>query len=100
MQTTHECHAYACEWQDIEKILAGKDTPMLVNDPDCLSERDTYLGTATLTTNFGSKEQLAGKQIERLQALLQAARAEAQARESAILERITKLQALTFEAAA
>lgn len=99
MQITYECHAYACEWQDIEKIVSGKDTPMLVSDPDCLSERDTYLGTVVLKATYGTKEELAGKQIERLQALLQAARAEAQARENAILERITKLQALTFEAA-
>ena len=99
MQITYKCHAYACEWQDIEKIVAGKDTPMLVNDPECLSERDTYLGEVVVTATYGSKEELAGKQIERLQALLQAARAEAQARENAILERITKLQALTFEAA-
>lgn len=99
MQVIYECHAYACEWQDIEKIVGGKDTPMLVNDPDWLSENDTYLGTVVLTATYGTKEELASKQIERLQALLQAARAEAQARENAILERITKLQALTYEAA-
>ncbi len=99
MQITYECHAYACEWQDIENIVSGKDTPLLTLAPDCLSEQDTYLGTVVLTATYGTKEELASKQIERLQALLQAARAEAQARENAIMERITKLQALTFESA-
>jgi len=100
MQISIECHAYACDWQDLEKILSGKDTPMLTCcGPELLSEGDTYLGTAVLSFDVGPKDQIAAKQIDRLQSILQTVRAENQQRENAILDRISKLQSIAYEPA-
>lgn len=99
MEVQIKCHAYAGDWQDIEKILGGKDTPMLTASPEHLDEGDTYLGVATLSFEAGSKEELAAKQVDRLQALLQSVRAENQQRENAIVDRINKLQAIAYESA-
>lgn len=99
MQLTINCHAYAAEWMDIESILSGKDTPILTLAPEHLSESDTVLGTAVLTVDAGSAEQLSAKQLDRLQALLETLRADNQKRENALIDRISKLQAIGFSAA-
>lgn len=64
-----------------------------------MGEDDTYIGKATLTVEVPEQGQMAALQIDRLNKLLEAARAEAQKRENAILDRISKLQALTYSEA-
>ena len=101
MQVTYTAHAYACEWQDIDAIISGKDTPMLTkHEKDYLSESDLYLGTCTVTMDLAPKEDLATAQMARLRTLLENLRAERQKQENAIIDRINKLQALTYESEA
>lgn len=98
---TYTAHAYACEWQDVDAIISGKDTPMLTHSgPEHLSESDLYLGTCTVSIDLAPKEEIATAQMARLRALLENLRAESQKRENAIIDRINKLQALTYESEA
>lgn len=72
-----------------------------------LNEMDTYsvergwvvIGNATVTVDFFDKAEIKSQQMDALKAQLQTVRAENQKRENAILDQISKLQALTFESA-
>lgn len=98
---TYTANAYASEWQDLEKVVSGKETPLTtMYDTDCLSESDTYLGKATITLELGSMEQISAAQIKRLESMLETVRAENQKRENALIDRISKLTAIGYEVAA
>jgi hypothetical protein len=56
----------------------------------------TEVGTAEVTVTFYPRDTVAEKELEGLQAQLQEVRAENQMRENAILDRISKLQAITY----
>ena len=58
------------------------------------------IGSATVTVEYLSKEERQSKQLVALKEKLQTVRAENQKRENAILDQISKLQALTFVEAA
>lgn len=70
-----------------------------------VNEMDTYsaergwivIGNATVTVDFFDKAEIKSQQMDALKAQLQTVRAENQQRENAILDQISKLQALTFE---
>jgi hypothetical protein len=57
------------------------------------------VGEATIEVTLHSSEVIAASQLDSLKAKLQEVRAENQQRENAILDQISKLQALTFEPA-
>lgn len=95
---TYTANAYAPEWMDLEKIVAGKDTPLTtMYDTDCLSDSDTYLGKAKITLELDSMEQISAAQLKRLNSILETVRAENQKRENALIDRINKLQAIGYE---
>lgn len=59
--------------------------------------RYTQIGQAQITVTLHSSDQLVASQIASLQAALAAERAGSVQRQNAILERISKLSALTFD---
>lgn len=59
----------------------------------------TEVGIATITVEFYPREQIIAKQIDGLREQLRRHRINAHLSEQAILEQISKLQALTFEPA-
>ena len=56
----------------------------------------TEVGTAEVTVTFHPAETVVAKELQGLQAQLQKVRAENHMRENAILDRISKLQAITY----
>jgi hypothetical protein len=56
------------------------------------------VGVATITVTFHPREELVAKELDGLNTQLQKVRAENQQRENAILDRISKLQAITYDA--
>lgn len=94
-------------WRNIDYILhtvkegrfdeAASGLTYLNHD---MSDTDGWaeVGVATITVTFHPRDELVAKELEGLNAQLQAVRAENQQRENAILDRISKLQALEFTA--
>jgi hypothetical protein len=65
-----------------------------------MSDTDGWaeVGIATITVTFHPREELVSKELEGLNAQLQKVRADNMMRENAILDRISKLQALEYTA--
>lgn len=57
------------------------------------------IGNATVTVDYLEPTDIAAQQMDALKAKLQSVRAENQQRENAILDQISKLQAISYEAA-
>lgn len=96
-----------CKWHDIRYVtdcLAQGKTEDLVSEltytnhdmSDC--EYWAEVGVATITVTLHTLDVIASKELEALNAQLQKVRAENQERENAILDQISKLQAITYEA--
>lgn len=103
MQVTYKASAYLdLKFHSLTELTEGNVTPLLC-DPNGSSyfDRQGYarIGTETVTVELHSENEIAASQLEALQKQLQAVRAENQQRENAILNQISKLQALTFQAA-
>lgn len=103
MQVTYKASAYLdLKYQSLKDFAEGVFTPMLsdVNGSDYF-DREGYarIGTATVTVDLHTENEIAANQLASLQKQLQAVRAENQQRENAILDQISKLQALTLQAA-
>jgi UDP-N-acetylglucosamine 2-epimerase len=107
MQVTGTLKAWTTsKWRNIEHveqmIKAGRPDEALAAmhfiDHD-MSDTDewTEVGTAEVVVTFHPREAVVAKELEGLQAQLQKVRAENQYRENAILDRISNLQALTYE---
>lgn len=77
--------------------------PSLAEDPLSKAYREhgfQVVGKATVTVEYFDKDEIHRGQMDVLKEQLQATRAENQKRENAILDQISKLQALTFVEAA
>lgn len=96
MQITFNAFAYKAEYHDMERIAAGKELPWLWQFE---SKDELKIGTAVVTVTLFPKEVLHANELAALNEKLQEVRAENQKRENAILDQISKLQALTFEQA-
>jgi hypothetical protein len=99
MQVTFEAQAYIDKFTSLQSVTNGERMPSVVT-PDIgkyMSEY-TLIGTATVTIELHTEDQILASQLDALKAQLQAVRAENQRRENAILDQISKLQALTFTA--
>lgn len=95
------------QWRDINSLLhtvkegkfddAAAEMSYLNHD---MSNTDGWaeVGIATITVTFYPRDELVAKELEGLNAQLQNVRAENQRRENAILDRISKLQAIAYEA--
>lgn len=101
MKVTYQVKAYMSQYDTLERIAAGKDFPMLTHGSGGYFEGEGYplIGTAEVTVTLHSPDEVVQNQISALQAQLQKQRADAYLAEQAILERISKLQAITYEPA-
>jgi hypothetical protein len=94
------------KWRDIDWLLhtvkegkfddAAAEMSYLNHD---MSDTDGWaeVGIATITVTFHPREELVSKELEGLNAQLQKVRADNMMRENAILDRISKLTAITYE---
>ncbi len=99
MNVTFEGHAYIGKYTTLDDFLAGRDSPSILRHKTEDLPGYTYLGPVTVTTECRSTDEIVVAQITNLQKELQTVRAKSQAAENAILDQISKLQALTFEQA-
>jgi hypothetical protein len=103
MEITFEADAYISRYTTIEEVLNGQRLPTVVSKDSDKSywaeDGYTHIGSVTMTVDVKPTDQIALDKIEALKAKLQTVRAENQQRENAILDQISKLQALTFQAA-
>jgi len=93
-------------WNDIthvESLIKEGKTAEALNclmytNSDMSGNEDwTEVGVAEVSVTFHPREDIVAKELEGLQAQLQKVRADNHMRENAILERISNLQALTYE---
>lgn len=94
-------------WRNIEHILhtvkegsfdeAASELTYINHD---MSETEGWaeVGVATITVTFHPRDEIVAKELEGLNTQLQKVRAENHMRENAILDRISKLQALEYTA--
>jgi hypothetical protein len=106
MQATATIKAWTTsKWRDIdyvqELINEGNTTEALA--ALCFSNNDmsdmedwTEVGTAEVTVTFHPRDTVVAKELEGLKVQLERVRADNHMRENAILDRISKLQAITY----
>jgi hypothetical protein len=94
------------QWRDVEHILqtikggefdeAASELTYINHD---MSDTEGWVevGVATITVTFYPRDELVAKELDGLNTQLQKVRAENQQRENAILDRISKLQAITYD---
>lgn len=103
MQVTYKASAYLdLSFNSLKEFADGRGTPVLCElGGSSYFEGQGYsrIGTATVTVELHTENEIAANQLASLQKQLQEVRAENQQRENAILDQISKLQALTFQAA-
>lgn len=95
------------KWRNIDHILHAVKEGKLdeavsdmsyINHDMSGTEDWTEVGIATITVTFYPQEDIVAKELEGLNAQLQKVRADNAMRENAILDRISKLQALEYTA--
>ena len=95
------------EWQTMDDLLQMVERGEMDRAADFLnySRLDmtkhgwVEVGTATITVTLNPADLMVGKQLDALSAELHRDLADSQVRQNAIMERISKLQALTMEVA-
>jgi hypothetical protein len=95
------------KWHNIDCVLktlkdgdkdAAAASLTYVNHDMSSAEDWVEAGVATITVTLYPREKLVAKELDGLNTQLQKVRADNQQRENAILDRISKLQAITYEA--
>ena len=95
------------QWLDVDHILhlikedsLDEAASALTYSNHDMSDAEGWaeVGVATITVTFHPREELVAKELDGLNTQLQKVRAENQQRENAILDRISKLQAITYDA--
>jgi hypothetical protein len=87
--------------RELSAVASGERVPLLTNS-DYFDKDGNYLliGKATVTLELVKPEDLHGKQVEALRHKLQTMRAEHQKAQNALIDQISKLEALTYEGGA
>lgn len=88
--------------RELSRVFSGEQVPMLTNTKgDYFDKSGDYLmiGKATVTLEVIKPEEIHGKQVESLRQQLQKMRAEHQKAQNALIDQISKLEALTYEGA-
>jgi hypothetical protein len=94
------------QWRNVEHILhlvkegdldEAASGMTYINHDMSDAEGWVEVGVATITVTFHPREELVAKELEGLNTHLQKVRAENHMRENAILDRISKLQAITYD---
>lgn len=98
---------YTAQALDLAKYAGGKPSetsmPILRDAADIdLYTKDGWvvIGNATVTVDYLKPEEIDAQRLGALKAELQAVRAENQRKENAILDQISKLQAIGYEVSA
>lgn len=99
MQVQFKAKAYLSSYIDITEVANGSYMPMITNADIGYFEQQGYslIGTATVTIELHTNDQVVAAKLESLQAKLQTVRAENQRRENAILDKISKLTAISYD---
>lgn len=100
MQLTYKAHAInKPEYMHAPEPGA---IPTLISEADLQHYKENgwmVIGAAHIAVDFLSDEEVSAQQLDALKAELASVRASNQRRENAILDRISKLQSLTYEPA-
>ena len=94
MQVTFNAFAYKYDWHDMAHIESGDQMPSIYQFDDT---KATKIGTAIVTVTLFPKAEIHTQELAILNKKLQEVRAENHVRESAILDRISKLTAIGYE---
>lgn len=101
MKTTFTAKAYLPTHCRIEDVANGKEMPLLATDGKYWEQQGyPEIGEAIVTITLFSQDKIIANKLQALQDQLQTVRAENQRRENAILDQISKLQALPMTEAA
>lgn len=101
-EVTFEAFAYLPKYVEIDAVRNGEELPAIsLCDNDGWYAKEGYpkIGTVKVTIDLHSADNIVQQQIEALNVELQNERAKSQQRQNAILNQISKLQALTFSEA-
>jgi len=96
MQVTFNAFAYKADWQNMADIESGKEMPFIWSFEELSHQK---IGTAVVTVTLFAKEERNSTELHQLNEKLEKVRGENQQRENDILDRISKLSALTYEVA-
>lgn len=101
MEVTFKAAAYLQSYASIEEVASGKTMPLFSEPGSNYFAIEGYseIGAATVVVEMFDKHTIAKKQLDAAQEELAAVRAENQRRENAILDKISKLQAIGYEPA-
>ena len=95
-----EAFAYLPKYVDLTEVQTGEQIPSISQkEHDSWYAKEGYpmIGSVTITLSLYSNDKIVQGQIEALNTELQKERADSQVRQNAILNQISKLQALTFD---
>lgn len=95
MKVQFTAKAYLPTYIRMEDVVNGVEMPSITQYSSYFG--DQLIGVATVTIELFSKDEITNKQLEALQRQLQTVRAENQQRENAILDQISKLQAISYD---
>lgn len=86
----------------LSAVAKGEYLPHICDGRSSYFEAEGYplIGKATVVIEMLEPEEITGKQVEALRQQLQVMRAEHQRAQNALIDRISKLEALTFDGAA
>lgn len=87
---------YYPSFQDLDEILDGKATPFFTAI-DGIPKDGVAIGDADVVVTIRSQKEILRGQLDSLNEALNRERAESQQRQNAILDQISKLQALEWE---
>ena len=99
MQAQFKAKAYLASYYGIQDVANGSQMPVISNADSGYFEQQGYslIGTATVTIELHTNDQITAAKLEALQAQLQTVRADNQQRENAILDEISKLTAISHD---
>ena len=99
MKVQFTAKAYLSQYRDISEVANGTHMPMIsYNDGGYwVQQGHALIGTANVTIELHTNDQIMTAKLEALQAKLQTVRAENQQRENAILDEISKLTAISYD---
>jgi len=99
MKVQFQAKAYLSKYRDIADVANGECLPQIIaGNESSYYEQQGYslIGTATVTVELHTEDQIMAAKLAALKEQLQAVRAENQQRENAILDQISKLQAIDY----
>ena len=99
MKVQFAAKAYLTSYHDITEVANCSHMPMICHGDSGYFEKQGYtlIGTAEVTIELHTEDQIMAAKLEALQAQLQTVRAENQQRENAILDEISKLTAISYD---